>query len=227
MLGHRDSSSCIVRPVAKAALAGMTVGALALALNAATATAQPASPQLGSDLMQCEPIVSLEKRLHMERWAPNGECNRPTRARITDHYLGYSCVMQGGIDSCRAFVPRPGSRDLDTAKGFRCLELSLTIDRGGEYHVHRLREWATTSTECEWDPNLGLLATEVDFDESHVCAAGACIPFQQLSGIGKARLKYLVISAFKENGVTSVPNLEPRMASSSAPKAFFTRKASR
>jgi hypothetical protein len=177
--------------------------------------------------MQCAPIVSLEKRLHMERWAPNGECNRPTRARITDFFLGYSCLTEAGNDSCRAFVPRPGSRDLDTAKGFRCLELSLTFDGDGGYHVNRLREWATMPADCEWDRNLGLLATEVDFDESQVCAAGACIPFQRLTGIGKARLKYLVISAFRENGVTSVPNLEPRMASSTATKRLFTKETSR
>jgi hypothetical protein len=81
------------------------------------------------------------------------------------------------------------------------------MDFDGDYHVHRLREWATAPTECEWDPNQGLLATEVDFDENQVCAAGACIPFQQLSVIGKARLKYLVMSAFRENGVTTAPHL--------------------
>ncbi|NJO31875.1 MAG: hypothetical protein HC869_00795 [Rhodospirillales bacterium] len=135
--------------------------------------------------------------------------------------------MEAGIDSCRSFVPRPGSRTLDTAKGFRCLELSLTMDFEGEYHVHRLREWATAPTDCEWDPNLGLLATEVDFDESQVCAAGACIPFQRLTGIGKARLRYLVLSAFRENGVTSAPDLSPKSAYSVAFRPLSRKNPSR
>lgn len=226
MSGHGKAAPW-VSPYAKAVLTCMAIGGLTTAFNGTNATAEPLSVQPSHELVQCEPIVSLEKRLHMRRWAPNGECDRPTRATITDFFLGYSCVMEAGIESCRSFVPRPGSRALDTAKGFRCLELSLTMDFGGEYHVHRLREWATAPTECEWDPNLGLLASEVDFDEAQVCAAGACIPFQRLTGIGKARLKYLVLSAFRENGVTSAPDLGPKSAYSVAFKALPRRNPSR
>lgn len=224
----RDHDRCTFRSVTKSVVAAMAVAAIALGLTAAHVSAQIMSPQRDSELAQCETITSLEKRLQLERWAPRGECDRPTRARITDNFLGYSCLTEGGIDSCRAFVPKPGSRNLDTAKGFRCLDLSMTLTSEGDFLVHRLREWATTPTECEWDPNLGLLATEVDFDANQVCAAGACIPFQQLTGIGKARLKHLVISAFRENGVTSAPNLEPRMAApATVASGLSIRKAAR
>lgn len=227
MSGHCRAALRRIWSNAKAALTYMAIGGLTISFGETNAIAEPLSVQPSRALVQCEPIVSLEKRLHMMRWAPNGECDRPTRAAITDFFLGYSCVMEAGIDSCRSFVPRPGSRAFDTSKGFRCLELSLTMNFEGEYHVHRLREWATVPTTCEWDPNLGLLATEVDFEESQVCAASACISFQRLSSIGKARLRYLVLSAFRENGVTSAPDIGPRSASSVAFKALSRKKASR
>jgi hypothetical protein len=222
-MGSYGTSVSPVRRHADAALALVAFWGLALTLDTTMAIAGPPSSPTQQDLVQCEPIVSFEKRLRLERWSPASDCDRPTKARITDFFLGYSCVVEEGIDACRSFIPGPGSRDLDTAKGFRCLELSLTMDFDGDYHVHRLREWATAPTECEWDPNKGLLATEVDFDESQVCAAGACIPFQQLSGIGKARLKYLVLSAFRNNGVTTSPDQGPPASS----VAFETRFAKR
>jgi hypothetical protein len=103
---------------------------------------------------------------------------------------------------------------LDTAKGFRCIDLGFTLIETGEFTVHHMREWATAPSSCDWNPTLGLLAAEIDFDNSEVCAAGSCLSVQRLTGIGKARLKYLIMSAFRESDRTSAPSFGTRHSSS-------------
>jgi hypothetical protein len=155
------------------------------------------STQAGSSLVRCNSTISLEKRLIMEQWAQAGACDRPVRTRLTDQFLGFTCVSQAGADTCRSFVPGPASRAFDTAKGFRCVDVALTEVDGG-VAVSRMREWAAVPKQCSWDPSLGVLAMEVDFDNGQVCAAAFCMPMDRLSAIGKVRLRRLVTSAFQE-----------------------------
>lgn len=158
----------------KAVLAAST---LAIVLNATSATAQQALAQDSPALVHCDTTISLEKRLQLDRWAKPGECSRSIRARVTDWFLGYACVSKAGIGSCRAFVPMPGSRALNTAKGFRCIDLSFTLIEAGEFAVHHMREWATARSSCDWDPNLGLLATEIDSTTAKSAPPDPACPF--------------------------------------------------
>lgn len=216
------------RRASAVAMALLAASALSIALSSTGTMAQQDLPQDDPARVYCNTTISLEKRLQLDRWAKPSECSRPTRARVTDWFLGYACVSEAGTHSCRAFVPRPGSRALDTAKGFRCIDLSFTLMEAGEFTVHRMREWATTPSSCNWDPNLGLLATEIDFDNSEICAAGACISVQRLTGIGRARLKYLIMSAFRGSDLTSAPAFGTRPPSSSEPSTVsFARNAAR
>ena len=182
-------------------LGGFVLGLVVATLNVAlpvsgTLTAQQ-STQANPALVRCSSTISLEKRLVMEQWAQADACDRPVRTRLTDQFLGFTCVGQAGTDTCRSFVPGPASRAFDTAKGFRCVDVALTEVDGG-VAVSRMREWAALPQQCSWDPSLGVLAMEVDFDNGQVCAAAFCMPMDRLSAIGKVRLRRLVTSAFQE-----------------------------
>ena len=72
--------------------------------------------------------------------------------------------------------------------------------------------------QCSWDPSLGVLAMEVDFDNGQVCAAAFCMPVDRLSAIGKVRLRRLVKSAFQELDL---------MAQASGPHAVSPVRANR
>ena len=161
----------------------------------------PARPALAQEAVQCTSLVSMDKRLIMEQWALSGQCAMPTRTRVTDRFLGFTCVGQSGeAEYCRSFVPTLESRAFDTAKHFRCVDLGLT-GSPEEAWVSRMREWSATPNQCEWDPFQNLLASEMDFDNGQICLSAFCMPMQQLSAIGKVRLKYLVDSAFRELAV--------------------------
>lgn len=176
---------------------GLVVATLNVALPVSGMLTAQQSAQAGSSLVRCNSTISLEKRLIMEQWAQAGACDRPVRTRLTDQFLGFTCVGQAGADTCRSFVPGPASRAFDTAKGFRCVDVALTEVDGG-VAVSRVREWAAVPQQCSWDPSLGVLAMEVDFDNGQVCAAAFCMPVDRLSAIGKVRLRRLVTSAFQE-----------------------------
>jgi len=202
-------------------LGGFVLGVVVATLNVAlpvsgTLTAQQ-STRAESSLVRCNSTISLEKRLVMEQWAQAGACDRPVRTRLTDQFLGYTCVGQAGADTCRSFVPGPASRAFDTAKGFRCVDVALTEVDGG-VAVSRMREWAAVPKQCSWDPSLGVLAMEVDFDNGQVCAAAFCMPVDRLSAIGKVRLRRLVTSAFQELDL---------MAQASGPHAVSPVRANR
>jgi hypothetical protein len=99
-------------------------------------------------------------------------------------------------------VPGADSRAYDTAKFFRCVDLGLTGWEDG-ITVSRIREWAAPKDECNWDPGADVLAVEVDFDNSQICAATLCMPAERLSVIGKVRLKQLLESAFRDLDLTA------------------------
>lgn len=154
-------------------------------------------------LVQCRSTISLDKRLVMEQWALPGGCDRPIRTRVTDRYLGVSCLERSAEFSvCRSYLPGTDSRAFDTSKSFRCVDLGLT-DQDGVVVVSRMREWAAEPKQCDWDPYAGVIAMEVDFDNGQVCVAAFCMAVDRLSAIGKSRLKELVASAFRELGLTA------------------------
>ena len=79
---NRHIASRLIRPVARAAFAGMAIGALGLTTG--NAYAQSASPPQGAELVECATIVSLEKRLQMDGGLPTVNA---TARRVLDHGL--------------------------------------------------------------------------------------------------------------------------------------------
>ncbi len=69
----------------------------------------------------------------------------------------------------------PGSRAFDTAQVSRCVDVALTEADDGGVSVSRMREWAAAPKQCAWDPALGILAMEVDFDNGQVCVGASCM----------------------------------------------------
>lgn len=158
--------------------------------------------------VQCPPTTSLDHRLLLEQWALGGDCQRPVRSRVTDRYLGYTCLDQTDhAATCRSYVPSLTSRALDTSKHFRCVEVAVTASEGGVV-INLVREWvAPAPRKCDWNSSPDQLAMEVDFDSAQVCTAGMCLAIDRLSVIGKVRLRHLVEKAFREldlMGETSV-----------------------
>jgi hypothetical protein len=151
-----------------------------------------------AELVRCNFVVSLDKRLIMEQWAMPGECSGPTRTRVTDQFLGFSCLqLSSEIISCRPLIPRVDSRAFDTAKSFRCVDVDV-IDGDGGIDVNKLREWAAQPKQCAWNPDTGVLAMEVDFEHDQVCLSAFCIDINRLSAIDMTRLRHLIASALKE-----------------------------
>ena len=148
--------------------------------------------------LRCSSVASFDQRLLMEQWATPGHRSRPTRTRVTDQFLGFSCFQFSPERvGCRPFMPQADSRALNTAKGFRCVEVILMDgDRGAE--INRLREWAAPPRQCRWDPSAGVLAMEVDFEHSQVCLHALCIEIDRLSVIGRTCLRRLITTAFEQ-----------------------------
>ena len=179
----------------------ITIGALLWAGSAGLGTVQGQQTE-DRALVQCRSTISLDKRLVMEQWALPGGCDRPIRTRVTDRFLGFTCLERSAEFSvCRSYLPGVDSKAFDTSKSFRCVDLGLT-DRDGVV-VSRMREWAAEPKQCDWDPYAGVLAMEVDFDNGQVCVAALCMAVDRLSAIGKTRLRGLVASAFRELGLTA------------------------
>jgi hypothetical protein len=134
----------------------------------------------------------------MEQWAQDGNCEKPVRTRVTDRFLGYSCLEQSPENTtCRAFTPPPKSRDFDTSRLFRCVDMALTDTDAGPY-IGRIREWVGPSRECNWSQSPNVLAMEVDFARGEVCTGGLCLFVTRLSPIGKIRLRHLIEKALRE-----------------------------
>ena len=176
---------------------------IAVLIGAGLMRSAGAEDATDGSLVQCTSLVSFDKRLRLQQWAVSGQCSRPVGTRVTDHFLGYTCLQSSPeVIRCRSFVPRLDSRALDTAKGFRCVEVSVTGD-DGDVAVSRLREWSSAPKQCEWDPYADVLAMEVDFEHSQVCLAAFCLPIDRLSVIGATRLRRLITSAFEELHLTA------------------------
>ena len=180
----------------------ITIGALLWASSAGINTVQAQQAEHLA-LVECHSTISLDKRLVMEQWALPGGCDRPIGTRVTDRFLGFTCLERSAeISVCRSYLPGTDSRAFDTAKSFRCVDLGLT-DQDGVVVVSRMREWAAEPKQCDWDPYAGVIAMEVDFDNGQVCVAAFCMAVDRLSAIGKSRLKELVASAFRELVLTA------------------------
>jgi len=179
-----------------------------VAVLAGCLTVAPAASAEGpASLLSCPTLTSADQRLLMEQWAPAGNCRSPTRTRVIDRFLGYSCLEEKpGNPKCRAYVPGPESRAFDTAKHYRCIDLNVTASDEGII-ITQMREWiADQPRQCDWDPNLSTLAVDIDFGNSQVCISGLCLPTQRLSIIGKLRLRQLIERAFRELGLLSQAN---------------------
>ena len=193
LIGLRRAPHLSSRTLAR--VAASVLGAVFVALG------HPAMSEENGPLVQCESVISLEKRLIMERWAKRGACDRPVRARFTDRFLGYTCTTEGETDRCYAFVPGLDSGAFDTSQVFRCVDVALTEAADGTVSVSRMREWAAVPKQCYWDPAVGIPATEIDFDNGQVCVGATCMAVDRLTTIGKLRLRRLVTSAFRELGL--------------------------
>ena len=111
-----------------------------------------------------------------------------------------------------AKAPKPC---LKLAKGFRCIDLSFTLIEAGEFTVHRMHEWATAASSCDWNPALGLLAPEIDIDNSEVCAAGFCMFGSTPDGNNRQGAAQVSDhERFPESDLTSAPSFGTRHASS-------------
>ena len=166
--------------------------------------AGPALPAARDSLQKCPSTLSPEGRLLMEQWAQDGNCERPVRTRVTDGFLGFSCREESpeSITTCRAFVPQPGSRALDTSRLFRCVDMALTDTEAGPF-ISRIREWVGPANECDWSRSPNALAMEVDFTRGEVCTGGLCLLVARLSPIGKVRLRHLIEKALRELDISS------------------------
>jgi hypothetical protein len=178
--------------VIPAALTAWLVGGLPAQVRAEDVAGE------SQQLVECGSTVSLDKRLVMQQWARPGACAEPVQTRVTDRFLGFTCVAEGTSAAvCRGFAPAAQSRAFDTTNFFRCYDLGLTGSMEG-FEINRLREWAGRKDQCDWDANADVLAMEVDFGNGQVCVASLCMPVTRLSVIGKVRLRHLIESAFRE-----------------------------
>ena len=171
--------------------------ALAMCLTAF----DPAGAQEPNGFVRCPTFTSSDQRLTMEQWAPDSTCRRPTRTRVVDRFLGYSCLEEKpGNAKCRAHVPGPHSRAFDTSKHYRCVGVDVTASPEG-VTVTQLRERVVSEPKaCDWEPPLNVLAAEVDFANSQVCVAALCLPVARLPAIGKLRLRRTVEQALRDLG---------------------------
>lgn len=155
-------------------------------------------PAGAQDLVPCTSKVSLDGRLEMQQWAIGGDCTKPARTRVTDRFLGFTCVeQQARAAICRSYAASPGSRAFDTSRSFRCVDIGVADSDYGIV-VRRMREWAAPQKECDWNPYLDLLAMEVDFENGQVCVAALCMRVDRLTAVGRLRLRLLIEKAFRE-----------------------------
>ena len=181
---------------------------LATAIGTGFSNSVMAEDEVDPQLMRCTTTVSSDNRLIFEQWGTPGHCSSPLRTRVTDQFLGFTCLqLSAGNIACRSFIPRLDSRTFDTSKGFRCVEVTVT-DGDGVVDISRLREWAAPPRQCDWDLyGAQVLAIEVDFEHSQLCLAAFCIDVDRLSAIGTTRMKWLITSAFKElNLIAEAPS---------------------
>lgn len=175
--------------------------ALGFALSACAATFPGVGSAASEDrnLTACPPVVSADQRLRMEHWAIDGRCTSPVRTRVTDRYLGFTCLKElEAAASCRSYLPTFESRALERENIQRCFDAALTMVEG-KYMVSRVREWVTSSAgKCEWDPYLNLLAAETDLESGRACIEELCISTSRLSVVGRLRLVRTILKAFNQ-----------------------------
>ncbi len=203
----RPSDACGTERVArivKDVLASLAAGVFVMCLLPVLSSAQeigPKPPAGPETLRQCASIVSLDGRLVMDQWARAGECARPVRTRVTDRFLGFTCLENTPHSSaCRSFAPPPGSAEFDTSRFFRCVDMAAT-DTDAGIVVSRMKVWAAPSKECDWTRSVEVPVMEVDFQTGEVCAGGLCMFADRLSVVGKVRLRRLIGKAFRDFGI--------------------------
>ena len=126
----------------------ITIGALLWAGSAGVSTVhgqQTRGSGIGSVPFYDQPGQALV----MEQWALPGGCDRPIRTRVTDRFLGFTCVERSAEFSvCKSYLPGVDSKVFDTAKSFRCVDFGVT-DQDGVVVVSRMREWAVEPKQCD------------------------------------------------------------------------------
>jgi hypothetical protein len=192
---HRRTHGLLCRMIATGCACTLLFG-----IERASLAAEVTVPtrQDGQELTRCGEKVSVDNRLVMEQWAVPGDCQKPTKTRVTDRFLGFTCLEETmEVVNCRAFLPAGGSRAFDTARYLRCIDIGITDSEEGAL-ISRMREWVGLQANCEWDPSAELLAFEIDFVFRRVCIAGLCMAASGLSVVGRLRLRRAISTAFPE-----------------------------
>ena len=205
MCGRDDTRKLKTHGLLARAILIACASVLLLGMESASLAHELAVPSQfgGQDTIACGEQVSLDNRLVMQQWAAPGDCQKPTRTRVTDRFLGFTCLEETTeVTHCRSFLPDRDSRAFDTAKYNRCIDIGVTDSEDGVV-VTRMREWAGVKANCEWDPSLQLLALEVDFKFRQVCIADLCMAANRLSVVGRLRLRRAISTAFPELDLTA------------------------
>jgi len=178
----------------------LVISALAICAASGVAVAQqrPLRPSATKPLKACHAIVSFEGRIVIEQWARPKNCKKPIRTRVTDRFLGFSCLESDPQSvSCRPFVPPPASRAFHTSRFFRCFDLAV-VDTETGFVITRMREWTSPSKKCHWSKSMYVAAMEVDFATREVCVGALCMSVGRLSPIGQLRLRHLIGKALRD-----------------------------
>lgn len=226
-LSHARASKCAIRFI-KHALVSSLFSVITVCMMPAWSGAEelaPKGPGAAEDGDQCALVVSPDHRLTVERWARDGQCERPVRTRVIDRFLGFACLQNASESStCRSFAPPLGRYVLDAPQFFHCVEVFVT-DADAGIAITRMRQWVGSGKGCDWSPSLEAPVMEVDFRQREVCAGGLCIPADRLSISGKIRLRRLIETAFRQLGIDSSQErwgpLPMRPAKISEPRGFF------
>jgi hypothetical protein len=196
---HRCLNGCIER--IKNLLGAMVIAVASLVLIAGATLFLSISSAVTAKgvLTACTPVVSADQRLRKEKWAIDGHCDNPTRTRVTDRYLGFTCSKGlGAAATCRLQPPAFDSKAFGRGRFQQCFDADVTSTEM-EFVVNRVREWVTAKPgKCEWDPDVNLLSVEMDLDNARVCREDQCISIIRLSVVGRLRLVRTILKAFNQ-----------------------------
>ena len=129
MCGRDDTRKLKTHGLLARAILIACASVLLLGMESASLAHELAVPSQcgGQDTIACGEQVSLDNRLVMQQWAAPGDCQKPTRTRVTDRFLGFTCLEETTeVTHCRSFLPDRDSRAFDTAEYNRCIDIGVT-----------------------------------------------------------------------------------------------------